>query len=482
MGISSGIGSGLGLGFGFGLWSIDQSVFKKLNNSITKIQINGKNGTGFFMKIEISGKTTNYLITLNQIISQDQIDSKINIDLFYGEFDEEHKTIKLDKNIRNIRTFENGAIFIEIIPNDGISKDKFLSPDLNYKQGYEIYKNANVYLLGFNNTYEKKEIFSDKITFINDSQFSHKLNANLCSLICSIENQFVIGIHKQDYNGIFIGEILDTLQKENDKKINKIKFYNYDENKENFILFHKNVLNKFNNQNDNNFDLALNDLNNYFADKKDHKLKDITDILKTFKNIENYDETLKNCLGVQGFLDKINTVIRMDDNELYEKFYYFIGTFLNILINSDCIIRNQIQLFRGAVLDYNRLLEYKNNIGKLIFYKGFCPATKVRAAAAIFGRAIGNNENYSVIEVIHYKFQSGWKPYCFDISKYDTFREMEAALFTLYTCFKIKDVRIDENNKTAEILLDSVGIKVDENIKEIKNIIYNDSESVFEVS
>ena len=225
MGISSGIGSGLGLGFGLGFWGIAEAVSKKLNNSITKIQINGKYGTGFFMKIEIGGKTTNYLITLNQIISQDQINSKINIDLFYGEFDEEHKTIKLDESIRKIRTFENGAIFIEIIPNDGISKDKFLSPDLNYKQGYEIYKNANVYTLGFNDNYEKKEIFPDKITLVNGSKFSHKLNANLCSLICSIENQFVIGIHKQDNNGIFIGEILDTLQKENDNKINKKPMY-----------------------------------------------------------------------------------------------------------------------------------------------------------------------------------------------------------------------------------------------------------------
>ena len=50
MGISSGIGSGLGLGFGLGFWGIAEAVSKKLNNSITKIQINGKYGTGFFMK------------------------------------------------------------------------------------------------------------------------------------------------------------------------------------------------------------------------------------------------------------------------------------------------------------------------------------------------------------------------------------------------------------------------------------------------
>ena len=72
--------------------------------------------------------------------------------------------------------------------------------------------------------------------------------------------------------------------------------------------------------------------------------------------------------------------------------------------------------------------------------------------------------------------------HCFDISKYDTFRETQTALFTLYTCFKIKDVKIDKDNKTAEILLDSVGIKMDENQKEINNITYNHRESVLVVS
>ena len=35
---------------------ISKAGENKLNNSITRIQINGKNGTGFFMKIEINGE------------------------------------------------------------------------------------------------------------------------------------------------------------------------------------------------------------------------------------------------------------------------------------------------------------------------------------------------------------------------------------------------------------------------------------------
>lgn len=461
---------------GIGRPKISEDGRKKLNNSIAKIQINGRNGTGFFMKFEINKDTKYFLITLNQIISQEQIDSKINIDLFY---DRVAKTIILDKNIRNIKTFENGVIIIEIIQNDEIPMNNFLFLDLNYKNGFSL--NTRINSIGYNSNYTERQISSGEITLVNGSEFKVNLNAILGSPICTFDNQFVVGIYKGDNKGIFIGEILDSLQKENDTKINIIKYYYFDESKEKYILFNKNVLNQYLNQNEENFNSAFRKLEIYISSKNDNNLKNILDILQNFKIIENYDEKLKKILGVQGFLDKINNIIRADDNELSGKFYYFIGVFLNALEKSECAIRNHTQLFRGAVMNYQRLLEYQNNINKLIFYKGFCPATRERSAAAVFGRAVKNNDNYSVIEIINYKFQSGWKPYCFDISKYDTFRETKTALFTLYTCFKIKDVKIDKENKSAEILLDSVGIKMDINKKKISNIIYNTREEVLEV-
>ena len=131
-------------------------------------------------------------------------------------------------------------------------------------------------------------------------------------------------------------------------------------------------------------------------------------------------------------------------------------------------------------MDYDRLLEYKKNINKLIFYKGFCPATRIQAAAAMFGMSIGNTQEYNVIIRINYKYKKEWIPNCYDISKYDTFRETESYLFTLYTCFKIKEVKIIENSRTAEILLDSVGIKMDKNLKKISSVVYNENESVLE--
>lgn len=461
---------------------ISRTVSIKLNNSIAKIQINEKYGTGFFMNAEINNNKKNYLLTVNEIISQDQIKSKISIDLFYGKSVEEEQktTIKLDENIRNIHSLKNGVVLIEIIKNDGISKEKFFSPDLNYKQNYEIYAFAKVYSIGYKDNYKERQISSDKITLINGPKFSLNVNANPGSPICSYDNQLVIGIYKEAYNGIFIGDVIENLQKEIDRKMNKIKFYSFDENKEKYIFFNNNVLNQFHNQNDINFEKALKDLETYFLDKKDNQLKNVIDILRNFQNIQNYDETLKYCLGVQGFLFHLNNIIRIDDNELNEKFYYFIGKFLYILENSECQKKSEIDLFRGATMDYDRLLEYKKNINKLIFYKGFCPATRIQAAAAMFGMSIGNTQEYNVIIRINYKYKKEWIPNCYDISKYDTFRETESYLFTLYTCFKIKEVKIIENSRTAEILLDSVGIKMDKNLKKISSVVYNENESVLE--
>ena len=194
--------------------TLTESTSNKLYNSITKIQINGNYGTGFFMKIEINGKEMNFLLAHTQIVSQAQIKSKKDIVLIWGKDDEEKKTIKLDEDIRNIIIFE-GITLIEIIPNDGISENKYMLPDLNYKKGYENYKKEKVYTIGYNDNYKERYISLGKITSIKDIEFSHTANSNLGSPIFSFKDQFVIGIHKQKSNGIFIGKILDKLRKEN---------------------------------------------------------------------------------------------------------------------------------------------------------------------------------------------------------------------------------------------------------------------------
>jgi len=84
-----------------------------------------------------------FLITCNHIISNDLINSKKIIDIFFGKKEKEKKrNIILDKNMRFIESFEDpiDVALIEIIDEDNIPEKKFLYPDLNYKNGYKLYE------------------------------------------------------------------------------------------------------------------------------------------------------------------------------------------------------------------------------------------------------------------------------------------------------------------------------------------------------
>ena len=100
-------------------------------------------------------------------------------------------------------------------------------PDLNYKNGYEFYKDKNLYLVGYpysEGNRRERSISSGKIKSININNigFTHSLDTrpgSSGSPICLIDNKCVIDIHRQGDKikpinyGTFIGYIIDELEK-----------------------------------------------------------------------------------------------------------------------------------------------------------------------------------------------------------------------------------------------------------------------------
>lgn len=185
------------------------------------------------------------LFTCNHVISENDIKNKIIVNIYYGKKGEEKKkNIKLDNNIRYIKSFNNYKLdvtLIEIIQNDNISEDKYLFPHLNYENGYNKYENKNFYLAeyprrGLNSN--ERAISSGRITKIKDHTFEHTLYTNISSSgspICN-ENCEVIVIHnsgnsEQKINyGAFIGKIIDILNKKYiEEKIFAVNFGTIDQ-------------------------------------------------------------------------------------------------------------------------------------------------------------------------------------------------------------------------------------------------------------
>ena len=102
-----------------------------------------------------------FLITCFHCIPSNCFENKEIINILYGKKDKEKiKQIELDENKRFIkRDKDRDIILIQILKSDNISDNKYLLPDLNYTNGYELYKNKNFYLAGYPSENNRKMYF-----------------------------------------------------------------------------------------------------------------------------------------------------------------------------------------------------------------------------------------------------------------------------------------------------------------------------------
>ena len=217
---------------------IPEEISDILKKSTARIEFNDekKTSTGFFMKINIKGEKINFILTCNHSITQEDIDSKQQINIYFGKSGNEEKiVITLDVKNRLIKTYEDlDVTLIQILREDKIQEKRFLYPDLNYKNvGFSIYKDSQVFTAGYPNIEFYKEgrhISSGIITKISHQfNFEHNCDTRKGSSGSPIINKakLVIGIHfggdkKNEKNfGTFIGAIIDKLTNEGEKIIIK---------------------------------------------------------------------------------------------------------------------------------------------------------------------------------------------------------------------------------------------------------------------
>ena len=185
---------------------IPASAQELIFNCIVKIKVNiGKSnesyGTGFFMKCQIKNNNYHFLVTCNHIVNQNHVNSREKIAIYYGKLNEEKEKYIYLNYKKFIKCFEKpiDITIIEILENDNIPEDKYLFPDMNYKNGYNFYLNNNkIYLAGYPNVINnkgEKHISSGYIKEIDTFKFLHSLDTRSDSSgspICLIYNKSVI--------------------------------------------------------------------------------------------------------------------------------------------------------------------------------------------------------------------------------------------------------------------------------------------------
>ena len=292
---------------------IPEAISDVLKKSTARIEFNEKKKlfTGFFMKINIKGAKFNFIITCNHSIAQKEIDSKQQINIYFGKSgNEEKKVIKLDNENRLIKSYEDlDTTLIQILKEDNIKEKRFLYPDLNYKNiGFSIYKDSQVFTAGYPNVdfyKEGRHISSGLITKLNENNFAHNCDTRSGSSGSPIINLFklVIGIHNggdknEEYNiGTFIGAIIDRLNNENEK----------------IFIKKEEIEPKKTNNLDN---LLQNEIKN---DDVDKEFGEITNIIASlFKNPQFVHSTLKafNFPNIINMINKLSNQGSLDLNNL----------------------------------------------------------------------------------------------------------------------------------------------------------------------
>ena len=212
---------------------------EKIFNSICRIynRKNKKNGTGFFLQITLENEIYYFLLTCSSIISEENSENKDSIILYFSSNGKEEKRcIKIEGRAHFTFFKPHYITLIEIVDSDNISKERFLYPDLNYKEAFTFYLNKNYYIAGFKNNKNKRFISSFDLKCIDFYKFDHNINKgpySIGSLICSKDNFNAIGMSINNNRGVFIGKILDHLENirkgiKVDYKINIYKgFFNH---------------------------------------------------------------------------------------------------------------------------------------------------------------------------------------------------------------------------------------------------------------
>ena len=183
---------------------ISNKIINNIEKSICKItyKINDKpaNGSGFFMNLFPNNDSFRYLITNHHVIPEDLKDKKIELEIH----NKKNIELFLDTKNRTIHFFNDPSLDITVIQikdedSDIIENVNFLNYDKNYLDGYDQYRNADVFTEGYP--------FGDdivngvgKIIKINNWEFDHNIPTDPGSSgspIILLSTSKIIGVHKR---------------------------------------------------------------------------------------------------------------------------------------------------------------------------------------------------------------------------------------------------------------------------------------------
>ena len=220
-----------------------------VSKSLCKIEFGNKTATGFLVKLSKEGKEFFCMMTCEHVITREMIKQRKTISFYYDSIDAKAIEIKLDPNKRFIQDFvrlyeidDNIDIniditVIEILPEDNIYKDFYLTLNEDYINSYDSLKDQEIAIIQYPKGNLKYSY--GKIKKIDKYEITHTANTEYGasgSPIFLVNTIKVVGIHtsgdkkKSENYGYCIGPIYNFFRNFSDnKKIMNNNMYNLKE-------------------------------------------------------------------------------------------------------------------------------------------------------------------------------------------------------------------------------------------------------------
>jgi hypothetical protein len=181
-------------------------------------------------------------------------------------------------------------------------------------------------------------------------------------------------------------------------------------------------------------------------------------------------------------------------SDFYEAIAYFTAIIMYSLNsyakkNKKFCTQNNKKLYRGITLPYTFLLQYERAKGKAICFSSFTSTSESEEIAKGFaGRNNAKdpydlNSVFSVVFTINHSYKNGYISNAIDISELSDYKDEKEYIFQPFSFFYLKDIHIDIINKTADIILDTIGKKeiIEEKIKAGKEIKIDEKTLMIEI-
>ena len=157
--------------------------------------------------------------------------------------------------------------------------------------------------------------------------------------------------------------------------------------------------------------------------------------------------------------------------------------------NNKFCLDDKKDLYRGIKMTYTNLIPYKRAKGKIICLSSFISASEDEVFAKnLAGRGdteeiYKTNLKFSVVFKITNIYHNNWVSSGINIQDISKRRHEKEYVFQPFTFYNVKDVKIDINNYTADIELETIGKSeiLEEKIKDGKEIEYIKNENMVKI-